>query len=87
KSNQQAELATKIQQHNTDIMELLHVISQHTNDKDNTDSTITMLLQPLLAMGSDNDIAQTLADSKDKLNQYKKEIADTLERYESYSED
>lgn len=87
KSNQQAELATKIQQHNTDIMELLHVISQHTNDKDNADSTITTLLQPLLAMGSDNDIAQTLADSKDKLNQYKKEIADTLERYGSYSED
>ncbi|MEZ7502198.1 SbcC/MukB-like Walker B domain-containing protein [Psychrobacter sp. Arc29] len=87
KKNQQAELNAQIQQHNTDIMELLHVISQHTNDKDNADSTITTLLQPLLAMGSDNDIAQTLADSKNKLNQYKKEIADTLERYESYSED
>ncbi|MGE6440063.1 AAA family ATPase [Psychrobacter sp. NPDC078409] len=86
-SNQQAELATKIQQHNTAITELLYVIRQQMNDENVADSTIANLIQPLLAMGSDNDIAQTLADSKDKLNQYKKEITDTLERYESYSED
>ncbi len=83
KRNQQAELATNIQQHNTAITELLHVISQHTN----TDSTITTLIQPLLALSGDNDIAPGLSDSKDKLNQYKAEIINTIERYESYDED
>ncbi|WP_394211334.1 AAA family ATPase [Psychrobacter piscatorii] len=87
KSNQQAELNAQIQQHDTAITELLYVISQQMNDENVADSTIANLIQTLLALGSDNDIAQTLADSKDKLNQYKKEIADTLERYESYGED
>ena len=87
KKNQQAELTAQIQQHDTAITELLHVISQQMNDENAADSTIANLIEPLLALGSDNDIAQTLADSKDKLNQYKKEIANTLERYESYGED
>ncbi|GAA0799867.1 AAA family ATPase [Psychrobacter piscatorii] len=87
KSNQQAELNAQIQQHDTAITELLYVISQQMNDENVADSTIANLIQTLLALGSDNDIAQTLADSKDKLNQYRKEIADTLERYESYGED
>ena len=87
KKNQQAELTAQIQQHDTAITELLHVISQQMNDENAADSTIANLIEPLLALGSDNDIAQTLADSKDKLNQYKKEIANTLERYESCGED
>lgn len=87
KKNQQAELTAQIKQHDTAITELLYVIRQQMNDENVADSTMVNLIQPLLALGSDNDIAQTLADSKDKLNQYKKEIAGILERYESYSED
>ena len=87
KKNQQAELTAQIQQHDNAITELLYVISQQMNGENVANSTIANLIQPLLALGSDNDIAQTLADSKDKLNQYKKEIAGILERYESYSED
>ena len=87
KKNQQAELTTQIQQHDTAITELLHVVSQQMENKDTADSMITTLLKPLLALGSDDDLESALTDSIDKLNQYRADITDTLERYDSYAEE
>ncbi|MCG3879340.1 AAA family ATPase [Psychrobacter sp. Ps6] len=87
KNSQHTELTTRIQQHDTAITELLHVVSQQMENKDTADSMITTLLKPLLALGSDDDLESALTDSIDKLNQYRADITDTLERYDSYAEE
>ena len=86
-NSQQAERTTQIQQHDTAITELLHVVSQQMESKDTADSTIITVLQLLLALGSDNDLESALTGSIDKLNQYKADITDTLKRYDSYAEE
>lgn len=87
KKNQQAELTAQIQQHDTAITELLYVISQQMNDENLADSTIANLIQPLLALGSDNDIVPVLTASKNKLATYKDRIKDSLALYDRLLED